>query len=206
MAERALLAQLAAEWAEHAAQLADDGPRTQAARPPLPATPLALFAQLEDVLESWRQLRRQPLEELAARYANGSWTLKDLLGHLATWAHEFRREVETVTRGEAFDYVIPFALSVVGPNEWNNRQAAAQRPVPLAEILASFEADTRWFQDQVLALPEAALYGEAHFPLSPSGDPTALFKAPIAFLALGKCQHDSYHLGQIRELLERWTR
>lgn len=205
MAESPVLGQLAVEWAQQARRLADDGARIQAARPPFPATPLALFAQLEDILELWKQLRREPLEELAERYANGAWTLKDLLGHLASWAHEFRREVETVTRGEIFDYVIPFALSVVGPNEWNNRQAEALRAAPLAEILSSFEADTRWLQDQVLALPEPALYGEARFPLSPSGDPTALFKGPIAFLVLGKCQHDLHHLGQIRELLERWT-
>jgi len=206
VAERPILEQLAAEWAEQVAQLTDNGARARLDRPPFPATPLALFAQLEDVLESWKQLRREPLEELAERYANGAWTLKDLLGHLATWAREFRREVETVTRGEVFDYVIPFALSVIGPNEWNNRQAQAQRSIPMAEILASFEADTRWLQDLALALPEPALYEEVAFPLSPSGDPAALFKAPIAFLVLGKCQHDLYHLAQIRALLGRWTR
>ncbi len=205
MAESPVLAQLAAEWAEQVTRLADDGARTEPARPPFPATPLSLFAQLEDVLELWKQLRRQPLEELANRYVNGAWTLKDLLGHLASWAHEFRREIEKVTRGESFDYVIPFALSVVGPNEWNNQQAEVLRPTPLAEILAGFESDTRWFQDQVLTLPEPALYGEVLFPLSPSGDPAALFKGPIAFLVLGKCQHDLHHLGQIRGLLERWT-
>lgn len=205
MADSAAVRQLLAEWAEQAALLADDG-AWRKARAPFPATPLALFAQLEEVLELWTQLRSEPLGELAGRYVNGAWTLKDLLGHLASWAHEFRREVETVTRGESFDYVIPGALSVMGPNEWNSRQAEVLRPVPLAEIFASFEDDTRWFQDQVLSLSEAALYGEARFPLSPSGDPAALFKGPIAFLVLGKCQHDLYHLGRIRELLERWTR
>jgi len=79
VAERPILEQLAAEWAEQVAQLTDNGARARLDRPPFPATPLALFAQLEDVLESWKQLRREPLEELAERYANGAWTLKDLL-------------------------------------------------------------------------------------------------------------------------------
>lgn len=207
MAEPTLLKQLAAEWAEESRLLTDDTPAfLHSGRPPFPATPLALYAQLEERLEAWRALQAHPLAELADRYATSAWTVKDMLGHLATWAAEFRRQLETVTRGESFDYTIPFALSVMGPNQWNNRQAEAQRAVPLEAILASFEADTRWIQDLVLALPEPALYGEVRLPLSPSGDPKALFTGSIAMIVLGKCQHDAHHIGRLAALLERWTR
>ena len=207
MAERSLLKQLEFDWAARAVRLADEAPAFLASgRPPVPATPLALYAQLENVLVSFRALRELPLAELATRYANARWTVKDLLGHLATWAAEFRREMETVTRGESFDYAIPFALSILGPNEWNNRQAEAQRAVPLETLLDAFEADTRWMQDLVLALPEAALHGPVRLPLAPSGDPQALFHGSIAMLVLGKCQHDAYHIGRLAALFERWSR
>jgi hypothetical protein len=207
VAERALLKQLHAEWVAQTRRLADETPAFLASRhPPFPATPLALYAQLEGRLEAWRVLRARPLTEFADRYATSAWTVKDMLGHLATWAAEFRRQIETVTRGESFDYTIPFALSVMGPNEWNNRQAAAQRGVPLESLLDSFEAHTRWMQDLVLALPESALYGEVRLPLSPSGDPKALLTGSIAMLVLGKCQHDAYHTDRLAALLERWTR
>ena len=55
----------------------------------------ALFAQLEEVLEAWRALRGRVNEDLSGRYVNAAWTLKDLLAHLASWAREFRVEVET---------------------------------------------------------------------------------------------------------------
>jgi hypothetical protein len=206
MTERALLAKLQACWAEHAAALADERPAFRAAEAPaLPATPLALYAQLAELLERWQALR-PGAARFEGRFANAQWTVKDLVGHLATWAAEFRREIETVTRGESFDYAIPFALSILGPNEWNNRQAEAQRPVPLAALLDAFEADTRWIQDAVLALPEPALYGEARLPLAPSGDPQALFRGSIAMIVLGKCTHDAYHMGRLAALFERWSR
>jgi hypothetical protein len=201
------LKQLEFDWAAQSVRLADEQPAFLASgRPPIPASPLALYAQLESVLESWRALRARPVGTLAERYANGGWTVKDLIGHLATWAAEFRREIETVTRGESFDYAIPFALSILGPNEWNNRQAEAQRAVPLETLLDAFEGDTRWMQDLVLALPEPALYGEVRLPLAPSGDPQALFRGSIAMLVLGKCQHDAYHIARLTALFERWSR
>ncbi len=55
----------------------------------------------------------------------------------------------------------------------------------------------------MLELPPPALYGEATFPLAPSGDPQQTFRASIALIVLGKCSHDLYHLGRIAEFLER---
>ncbi|MFQ5695614.1 MAG: maleylpyruvate isomerase N-terminal domain-containing protein, partial [Terriglobia bacterium] len=82
--------------------------------------PAALFAELEEVRLAWEGLHASPaLEKYAERFINPGWTLKDLLAHLASWASEFRRQVETVARGEAFDYAIPYALSALGPAQWN---------------------------------------------------------------------------------------
>jgi hypothetical protein len=69
-----------------------------------------------------KELRGTALEKHANRYINGAWTLQQLFAHLASWAREFRHQVETVVRGESFDYAIPFALSVIGPTRWNEQQ------------------------------------------------------------------------------------
>ncbi|HET7292935.1 MAG TPA: maleylpyruvate isomerase N-terminal domain-containing protein [Vicinamibacteria bacterium] len=204
--DRVLLKGLTAEWAALEDRLARDLPSWRpAAGPPLPVSPVALFAQLEEVLDAFGSIK-EAASRHAGRYVTSAWTLKDLLGHLASWATEFRHEVQTVAGGAGFDYAIPFALNVIGPNEWNARAAERQRPVPLPDILEQFERETRRLQELVLELPPPALYGEAEFPLAPSGDPRQRFRGSIAMIVLGKCVHDLYHLGNIRDFLRRLER
>jgi hypothetical protein len=202
MADRTPLRELSQEWEALRGRLAEES-KADSSRPPFPVSPIALYAQLEEILFSWRELREVPLAGLQQRYVNGAWTLKDLLGHLASWAAEFRREVETVAAGGKFDYSIPFALSVMGPNEWNAAAAAAQRPKSLEDVLAEFESETRRLQDLVLGLSEETLYRPAAFPLAPTGDPDLPFKGNVAQIVLGKCEHDRYHLRWIQQWLER---
>ena len=205
-ADRALLKGLTAEWAALENRLAQDLPSWRpAAGPPLPVSPLALFAQLEEVLDAFAFVKERAPRH-AGRYVTSAWTLKDLLGHLASWATEFRHEVQTVAGGGSFEYAIPFALNVIGPNEWNAHAAERQRPVPLDDIVEEFERETRRLQELVLELPPPALYGEATFPLAPSGDPQQLLRGSIAMIVLGKCTHDLYHLGRIRDFLRRLER
>jgi uncharacterized damage-inducible protein DinB len=207
MPERALAARMAAEWSDLVGRAGAEAPTRPEwlvpGRPILPARPMALFAQLEEVLSLWAELEKAPLARYADRYVNASWTLKDLLGHLASWAAEFRREVETMARGGSFDYAIPFALSVLGPNEWNAAAAAAQRGTSLAGILEQYAEETGRLQDLVLTVGEERLYAPAASPLAPSGDPGATMQASIAMIVLGKCTHDRYHLGQIGAWLHR---
>lgn len=205
-ADRALLKTLTGEWAALEDRLADDLPSWRpAAGPALPVSPTALAAQLEEVLDAVAALRARVARH-GRRFVNSGWTLKDLVGHLASWAAEFRHQVETVAGGGSFDYAIPFAMNVIGPNEWNAQAAERQRPVPMEELLAQFERETRRLQDLVLELPPPALYGEAAFPLAPSGDPRQPFRGSIAMIVLGKCSHDLYHLGQIGAFLGRLER
>jgi hypothetical protein len=203
MTDRILLGELGREWEALRGRLAKEDPKAVASRPRFPVSRMALYAQLEEVLFIWRELRDRPLAAHQRRYVNGAWTLKDLLGHLASWAAEFRREVETVIAGDEFGYSIPFALSVMGPNEWNAGAAEAQRPKGLESILAEFESETRRLQDVLLSLSEETLYRPAAFPLAPTGDPALPFKGNIAQIVLGKCEHDRYHLGMIQQWLRR---
>ncbi len=204
--DRAFLKTLAAEWSGHEERASQGLPSWRPAPgPPLPVSPVALHAQLEEVLAALAAMRPDIVRH-AGRFVTSAWTLKDLVGHLASWASEFRQEVQTVAGGGSFDYAIPFALHVIGPNEWNARAAERQRPLPLDDLLGEFERETRRLQDLVLELPPPALYGEASFPLAPSGDPQQTLRASIAMIVLGKCGHDLYHLGRIADFLERLER
>lgn len=209
MAKRGdLEARLQREWQERVNAQPFRPERSPLALPPetrFPLRPTALVAELEEVREALGELRQLPLAAYAERYVNAGWTLKDLLAHLASWAGEFRREVETVRRGESFDYEIPFALSVVGPNRWNEEQVLGRRGLSLEEILEEYEAETRRLEELVLEMPEEALYRRAVFPHVPSGEPGARWSATNALVISGKCLHDRYHLAQIRQRLATWS-
>jgi uncharacterized damage-inducible protein DinB len=164
---------------------------------------VALLAQLEEVREELRSLRRAIDQETAARFANAEWTLKDLLAHLASWAREFRSEIETASRIASFDYAIPFAMSVLGPTEWNEREVRARAERSLEEIFRELEEETERLESLVAGFEEGALYRPVPFPLAPSGSPKERMSAPPAFVIAGKCLHDRYHFAQIRKLLAR---
>jgi uncharacterized damage-inducible protein DinB len=164
-----------------------------------------LFAEVEEVRSMWDELRAAPLEQFAGRFINPAWTLKDLLAHLASWAGEFRREVEMAAGGQSFDYAIPYALSVVGPSQWNQVEVEKRAEESLDEIFQEFETETTRLQDLLIELPQSALASESAFPLAPSGDPAALWRGNSAQIVLMKCAHDRYHMGRIRHWLSSLT-
>lgn len=169
---------------------------------PFPARPLGLFAELEEVLSLVRALDHRLLRRYARRYVNSLWTLQDLLAHLASWAGEFRRQAETLATGREPEYAIPFALSIIGPNEWNQVEVERRQNRTLVDVLAEFESETQFLQDLVLSLTKDELSRPALLPAAPSGDPAARIRGTIAFVISGKCAHDRYHFAGLRAWVE----
>lgn len=200
MPEAVLWRELAQDWQ---AVLCEPvaGPAFRRGGPPFPATAAGLFAELEEILLLWRELRRQPLRRYARRFVSAAWTLQDLLAHLASWASEFRQEVETLAGGREIDYAIPFALSVIGPNEWNQVEVERRRSLTLTEVLDQFEEETRSLQDLVLTLSRPDLLRTATLAAAPSGSPASRVQGSIAVVVSGKCMHDRHHIGNIRRWL-----
>jgi len=164
-------------------------------------SPAVLFAELEDVHQEWNQFRPSAqINQYSDRFITAAWTLKDLLGHLGSWLAETRREAEAVSRGEGFDYTIPYALSVVGPNRWNQVEVEKRRPLPLGALHEEAKSEIARLQKLVLTTPEEVLVRISPLPLSPTGEPTALWKGSISQLVLGQCMHQHLHLSRI----ERW--
>ena len=200
MRDRALLRELQREWDGWDARLRAARSPFRRGGPPFPMTGPGLFAELEEVRALWRGLRRAGLSRHARKYVNAGWTLQDLLAHLASWAAEFRQQAETIAAGRDFDYSIPFALSVIGPNAWNEERVEALRGLSLKAVLDQFDDETRRLQDLVLSLPREVLLKPATLPLSPSGDPRSPVPGNVAMVASAKCTHDRHHIGQI----SRW--
>ena len=170
------------------------------------ARPTVLFAELEDVRATWNELRASGhLEEFADRFITTAWTLKDLLAHLASWAVEIGRQVETAAAGQVSAYVIAFDVFAGGPDEWNETEVQKRRPRSLEALLDEFETETRRLQDLVLKLPEETLLAETESPLAPTGDPAGRWKTNIARIVAAKCGHDRLHMGRIQQLLASQT-
>jgi len=165
----------------------------------------ALFAQLEEVRVDWRELRAAIRPEEVSRYVNAAWTLKDLIAHMASWATEFRHEVETALRGGRFDYAIPYAMTVMGPKQWNEDTVEARRARPIDELLEEFETQTVRLQEILLEMSERDLMELRELPLAPTGDPNATWRGPSAFIIAAKCEHDRHHIAQIRKRLAAWS-
>lgn len=202
MTERALLNRLGRELDALSTQLSARAPRAAPPATP-PVSPLALQALLDESLALFAALRRRSLRRHARRFVTARWTLADMVGHLATWAAEFRRQAEQALRDEPFAEAIPFALSVIGPNAWNEARAAEQRRRPLATVLAEFERETAALRDLVAALPAESLYAPRELPLAPSGDPDERLRGNLALIVAGKCDHDRYHLARLSAWLDR---
>lgn len=189
---------LAAEFAALVARWAPEGS--------VPVRPgrLAVFAELEEVRAAWSGLWAHfPIARLADRFVNSGWNLRDALGHLGAWTAETRRQVETAARGDRFDYAIPFALSLIGPNEWNRAEVEKRRPLALDEIRGEFEAEAAALQDLVLSMPSEMLFSESDFPLAPSGDPATRFRSFPAQIVQAQCLHLQYHLRRLERFLAR---
>jgi hypothetical protein len=207
MAERDVLERLREEWRSLLDAQSIRPETTPLALPRerrMPLSRTALLALLEEVRAAWSDLRESVDEELAGRYVNAGWTLKDLLAHLASWATEFRREVAAAARREELDYAIPFAMGVLGPTQWNEEQVAARRDQGLEAIFDEFARETAALEEIVLTIGDGELYAPALFPPAPSGDPAARFRGPAAFIISAKCLHDRHHIEQIRERLTRF--
>lgn len=207
MAERDLFERLQEEWRSLVAETPRSPEASPLALPPerrLPLSRTALLALLEEVRSAWAELRDEVDEELSGRYVNAAWTLEELLAHLASWAAEFRREVAAAARREELPGAIPYAMGVVGPNQWNEEQVEARRGRSLDAVFDEFDRETEALEELVITMGDVELYGPSVFPLAPSGNPAERFRGPAAVIVSSKCLHDRYHLAQIRERLRRF--
>lgn len=160
-----------------------------------------IWAELEDVRLAFADVHAA-LDEAAKadQLATTSWSVKELIAHIASWAREFRHQIETAAAGGTFDYLITFTPRV-GPTEWNAREVERRRAWSLDDRFRELDVETARIQDLALALPDDRLFMTAELPQTPDGLPEHRWRAQLADLMLRKCFHDRYHLERLRRLL-----
>lgn len=163
-----------------------------------PLGSFALFAELEDTRRSWLELlEHSKPDEYGGQLITKKWTVKDMLAHVASWACEFRCQIEAVSHGDSFDRGIAFALSPIGPTEWNEVEVEKRSSLSLERIKNEIDAETLRLQELLLDLPEDVICAEAQFPLSPTGDTSRLWRGNISQVVSMRCFHDRQHLDRI---------
>jgi hypothetical protein len=162
--------------------------------------PTVVFAELEDTLGSWQELRASAwVWELQDKRITSEWTLKNLLAHVASWETEFVNQIETALRRANFDYTIVFSPKV-GPKEWNDEQVGRRRELSLDDIFDEIESGTRRLQDLALELPADIFSTPRPFPIVFDSDPKTPWILSAAQMMLTKCMHDQHHLARIRAM------
>ena len=161
-----------------------------------------LWAELEDVRLAFAE-RHAALEDesKADALATTHWSVKDLVAHLASWATEFARQIETVAARVPFDYLITFTPRV-GPTEWNARELERRRAMSLDDRFRELDAATARIQDLALSLSDDLLFTAAELPQTPDGRPENRWRTRLADLMLMKCWHDRYHLDRVARILD----
>ena len=161
-----------------------------------------LWAELEDVRLAFAELHAALDEESKADVlATTLWSVKDVVAHLASWATEFTRQIETVAARAAFDYLITFTPRV-GPTEWNARELDRRRAMSLDDRFRELDAATARIQELALSLSDEVLFTAAELPQTPDGRPENRWRTRLADLMLMKCWHDRYHLERVTQVLD----
>jgi len=130
-----------------------------------------------------------PEEELVRRPVIGDWSVKDVLGHLASWEEELIGWIERFARGEA-----PPGLGM-SVDDWNAQQARKKWDWTLAEVMEDLLATRRRLLDLVNSLPDDVF-------LRPAPPPATGAYIPRLLNVLA--DHDRKHWDDLMAYKERW--
>ena len=80
----------------------------------------------------------------------GTWSVKDIVAHIAGWHEEMGPALERLSRGER---PIPPGVSYDDVDAWNARFAAARRSTPVADVLLELDKTHEYFLRAAAAVP-----------------------------------------------------
>jgi len=194
---------LSAEWgAAVASGRTPEIAGVRAAAAPELASRAAAVAELEETRLLVAGLResletRRDEQRLVTR----QWTIRDVVGHLASWARETRCEIETLGRGQTFDYTIHFEREG-GPRAWNQREIDARVGRSVWQLFDEFDAETSRLAELAVSLSEDEFQGRMELPRT-SGEPPSPWRLGLAPLLVQTCWHVRYHLTAIERARSR---
>jgi hypothetical protein len=84
----------------------------------------------------------------------GTWSVKDILVHIAGWHREMAGALTRITRGER---AVPEGVDYSNFDAWNARFVEAAKGIPVAEVEKELTNSFEAFRQAISALPENRL-------------------------------------------------
>jgi len=129
-----------------------------------------------------------PVEERGSRAVCGTWTLRDVLGHLADWEQYALQGLRDMAAGRP-----PQVEYVTDEEAWNQAQAQKRRDQPWEAVWADFQSTCAALMDVLQGMDSAAL--ARTFPGVWDEETTPYAWALLALV------HDREHARDIREAM-----
>jgi hypothetical protein len=80
----------------------------------------------------------------------GTWSVRDIVAHIAGWHQEMSPALERLARGER---PIPTGVSYDDVDGWNDRFVRARRTTPVADVLLELDRSHEHFMKAAAAVP-----------------------------------------------------
>jgi hypothetical protein len=87
----------------------------------------------------------------------GTWSVREILGHISGWHREMLPALERLTRGEK---PVPAGVSYADVDAWNAKFADASRSRPTADILRELDASHAAFMRAAAVVPDERVVPE----------------------------------------------
>jgi hypothetical protein len=140
--------------------------------------------------QSSRDLLRSMTEnDLIHPQVEGVWTIKDILGHLASWENACLVPLTGFAEGGLF-----LADTVKDVDAWNGGQAALKFETPLSTIIEEWETVRKHLETTLSHLSTEQLGQQLNFPWGEQGNGLELLN--------GLLWHEEEHMKSIKAWLE----
>lgn len=162
--------------------------RTEAATPSVALLRAALVAGRQELLAAADLV---PGGEEDRRPVCGTWTLKDVLGHVADWELFGVEGLRYMAAGDAAGLLqVPEITDI---DAWNEAHVTARRGQPWAQVWADLVEARQALLETLEAIEPAALARRFRFPWGQQGTPYRWLRVYLA--------HDREHAADLRDLL-----
>jgi hypothetical protein len=119
-------------------------------------------------------------------YAQSDWTIRDIVGHLATWDRQVTKSIRAYREGS--EYAIPDLGE--GEVDFNQQAVMKQRKLTVQQVLADWDLARADFKAAVEEIPLELFPGDLLYPW---GDE----RGDIAKLVRYMVEHDTEHRDEI---------
>lgn len=119
-------------------------------------------------------------------YTDSDWTIKDMIGHLATWDRQVAKSLRAYREGT--EYSIPDLGD--DENEFNQQAVVEQRALTAQQIIAEWDQTRTGFKEAVQGIPLELFPGDLLYPW---GDESGSIAKLVEYMV----EHDAEHREEI---------